>query len=121
MRQFSYQETKQTIVLDIFNTLKDKGYNVKNPIRIPEEMKDFLVTLYVYDKTLDLDYCIYLTVLEIQSSENSLVIIGTNSESNEECYYDDSELGIDSIANILDFAEDMPDAKKATYENDEED
>lgn len=121
MRQFNYQETKQTIVLDIFNTLKDKGYNMNNPIRIPEEMEGYTIDVHAYDKILDLDCFVCLTALEIQSSENTLVIIGKVAESEEECYYDDSELDIDSLNGVFIFVEDMPDAEKATYENDEED
>lgn len=118
-RQFNYRETKQVILADIFNTLKDKGYNVDEPIRIPEEMSSTAVSINAREKYLDIEYNFSMIIKEIQSSLDSLWIIGNNYESDEDCDYNDEELNIGSLSDVLDFVEDMPDAKDATYDEEE--
>lgn len=118
-RQFNYRETKQVILADIFNTLKDKGYNVDEPIRIPDEMEDESVGVRAFEKYLDIDYILNMTVTEIQSSIDALEIIGFSHDSDEDCNFLGTELDIDSLSNILYYVNDMPDAKDATYDEEE--
>ena len=119
-RQFDYNEAKQVILADIFNTLKDKGYNVDEPIRIPVEMEDISVGIRAFEKYLDIDYILDMTVTEIQSSIDALEIIGFSHDSDEDCDFLGDELDIDSLSNILYYVEDMPEAKDATYNEEEE-
>lgn len=119
-RQFDYRETKQVILADIFNTLKDKGYNVDEPIRIPDEMEEESVGIRAFEKYLNVDYILNMAVTEIQSSIDSLEIIGFSHDSDEDCDFLGAELDIDSLSNILDYVEDMPEAKDATYGDEEE-
>lgn len=119
-RQFNYRETKQVILADIFNTLKGKGYNVDEPIRIPDEMEDEHISVRVYESALDVEYFLYMAIAEIQTSLDRLEIIGFSHDSDADCDFNDEELDIDSLSSILDFVEDMPEAKSATYDNEEE-
>lgn len=119
-RQFNYRETKQLILADIFNTLKGKGYNVDEPIRIPDEMEDEHISVRVYESALDVEYFLYMAIAEIQTSLDRLEIIGFSHDSDADCDFNDEELDIDSLSSILDFVEDMPEAKNATYDNEEE-
>lgn len=119
-RQFNYRETKQVILADIFNTLKGKGYNVDEPIRIPDEMEDEHISVRVYESALDVEYFLYMAIAEIQTSLDRLEIIGFSHDSDADCDFNDEELDIDSLSSILDFVEDMPEAKNATYDNEEE-
>lgn len=119
-RQFNYRETKQVILADIFNTLKDKGYGTDDPIRIPDEMEYEKISVHAYDKILDLDYFLSMTITEIQTSIGTLAVIGSCNDSDEECFFDDEILGIDTLSLILDYVEGMPEAKDATYNNEEE-
>lgn len=119
-RQFNYREAKQVILADIFNTLKGKGYNVGEPIRIPDEMEDEHISVRVYESALDVEYFLYMAIAEIQTSLDRLEIIGFSHDSDADCDFNDEELDIDSLSSILDFVEDMPEAKNATYDNEEE-
>ena len=119
-RQFNYRDTKQVILADIFNTLKDKGYNVDEPIRIPDEMEGESVNVRAFEKFLNVDYILDMTVASIETSTDSLLIIGFSHDSDADCYFNDDELGIDSLTNVLDYVEDMPEAKDATYNEEEE-
>ena len=119
-RQFNYRETTQVILADIFNTLKDKGYNTNEPIRIPDEMEDISVGVRAFDKYLDVDYILNMVVTEIQSSIDALEIIGFSHDSDEDCDFLGDELDIDSLSNILYYVEDMPEAKDTTYNEEEE-
>ena len=118
-RQFDYNETKQVILADIFNALKDKGYNVDEPIRIPVEMEGISVGIRAFEKYLDIDYILDMTVTEIQSSIDALEIIGFSHDSDEDCDFLGAELDIDSLSHILYYVEDMPEAKDATYDEEE--
>lgn len=119
-RQFNCIKTKQVILADIFNTLKDKGYNVDEPIRIPDEMEDISVNIHAFEKYLDIDYILDMTVTEIQSSIDALEIIGFSHDSDEDCDFLGADLDIDSLSHILYYVEDMPEAKDATYDDEEE-
>ena len=118
-RQFDYNEAKQVILADIFNTLKDKGYNVDEPIRIPVEMEGISVGIRAFEKYLDIDYILDMTVTEIQSSIDALEIIGFSHDSDEDCDFLGAELDIDSLSRLLYYVEDMPEAKDATYNEEE--
>lgn len=118
-RQFNYRETKQVILADIFNTLKDKGYNVDDPIRIPDEMEDDYISVRAHEDTLDVEYFQYMAITEIQSSVDALEIIGFSHDSDVDLDFVGAELDIDSLSSILDFVEDMPEAKNATYDEEE--
>src|SRR5574344_1036006 len=109
-RQFDYNETKQVILADIFNTLKDKGYNVDEPIRIPVEMEGISVGIRAFEKYLDIDYILDMTVTEIQSSIDAVENIGVSHDSDEDCDFLGAELDIDSLSHILYYVEDMPEA-----------
>lgn len=119
-RQFNYREAKQVILADIFNTLKEKGYNTNEPIQIPDEMEDEFVGIRAFEKYLGVDYILNMAVTEIQSSIDALEIIGFSHDSDEDCDFLGAELGIDSLSSILDYVEDMPEAKEATYGDEEE-
>lgn len=120
MRQFNYNETKQVILADIFNILKDKGYNTNEPIRIPEEMEGQTITLGIYDKYSDCSFNLSMKVDELNTNERETEIIGSMADSGEYAEYSTIELGLDSLVNVLDFVEDMPEAKDATYNEEEE-
>lgn len=119
-RQFNYRETKQVILADIFNTFKDKGYNVDEPIRIPDEMEGESVNVRAFEKYLNIDYIVNMTVTSIETSIDSLLIIGFSHDSDAGYDFSDDELDINSLTNVLDYVEDMPEAKDATYDNEEE-
>lgn len=114
-RQFNRIKTKQVILADIFNTLKDKGYNTNEPIRIPDEMEDISVNIHAFEKYLDVDYILNITIAELESSAESLIITGFNHDNDEECNFEDAELDIESLSKVLDFVEDMPETKNTTY------
>ena len=118
-RQFNYTETKQAILADIFNILKDKGYNTNEPILIPNEMEGISIGVRAFDKYLDVDYILNMEVTEIQPSIDALEIIGFSHDSDEDCDFLGAELDIDSLSNILNYVKDMPEAKDATYDEEE--
>ena len=118
-RQFNYTETKQAILADIFNILKDKGYNTNEPILIPNEMEGISIGVRAFDKYLDVDYILNMEVTEIQPSIDALEIIGFSHDSDEDCDFFGAELDIDSLSNILNYVKDMPEAKDATYDEEE--
>lgn len=115
-RQFNYTETKQAILADIFNILKDKGYNTNEPILIPNEMEGISIGVRAFDKYLDVDYILNMEVTEIQPSIDALEIIGFSHDSDEDCDFFGAELDIDSLSNILNYVKDMPEAKDAIYD-----
>lgn len=116
-RQFNYTETKQAILADIFNILKDKGYNTNEPIRIPDEMEGQAITLSIYGKHSDCPFNFSMKVDELNSIETE--IIGSMADSGEYAEYSTIGLGLDSLVNLLDLVEDMPEAKDATYDEEE--
>lgn len=110
MGHFDYQETKLHIVKDIRDALKDKGYDVENPIRIPEDdSESTAVSINAYDDTQGINYSFCLRITELRTyGDDTLTVIGYHNESGAGCRFDDWELGIDSLSAILDFVEELP-------------